>query len=72
MFGIGSSRRERRSGTSGFGSSSSRSSMISHRTIHEDKHNKNIHSSRHDHSKIHSSMHLGRDRISNPFGRKDK
>lgn len=69
MFGIGSSRNERRHGSSSFGRNEERRSSISHRTIHEDKHNKNIHSSRHDHSKIHSSMHLGKDRISNPFSK---
>lgn len=72
MFGIGSSRKERRTASSGFGSSSSHRSSISHRTIHEDMHSKNRHSSLHDHSKIHTSMHLGKDRISNPFGKKDK
>lgn len=72
MFGIGSSRKERRTGSSGFGSSSSRSSIASHRTIHEDMHGKNRHSSRHDHSKIHTAMHLGKDRISNPFSKRDK
>ena len=72
MLGIGSSRRERKSGSSGFGSSSSHRSIASHKTIHEDMHGKNRHSSMHDHSKIHTAMHLGRDRISNPFGKKDK
>lgn len=45
-------------------------SGISHSSIHESKHGKNFHSSIHDHNKIHESMHLGKDRITNPFNRK--
>lgn len=44
--------------------------MINHSSIHEDKHKKNFHSSIHDHRRIHEAMHLGKDKITNPFNHK--
>ena len=44
-------------------------SMIDHSDIHKNlsKDSDTFHKDRHDHDKIHESMHLGEDKISNPF-----
>lgn len=64
-----SSREDRKHG---FGNRSSSSFGISHSSIHDSKHNKNFHSSIHDHKKIHESMHLGKDNVISPFNHKHK
>ena len=61
---FGSSRNDKRNGSSHFG--------ISHSSIHDSAHKKGFHSSIHDHKKIHESMHLGKDKVINPFNHGNK
>ena len=43
--------------------------IVDHRDLHknEAKHPDTFHKDKHDHSKIHEAMHLGKDKISNPL-----
>ena len=69
---IGSSGKDDKSHGSMFGHGSSSYSGISHSSLHDSKHEKDFHSSIHDHNKIHESMHLGKDKIISPFNHKTK
>lgn len=68
--GFGTSRRDN-FGSSMFDNDKSKSSSISHSSIHDSKHMNDFHSSIHDHKRIYESMHFGNDNIRSPHNHKN-